>query len=161
MSHLWTMAHPNGKGTGCAITLELNPAHGCVDGYIALRMARQTSVAPRGHEDLFDWSRAVKIKLGIDDIAHMLEVLRGAADSIDDGKGLFHRTATMNATLRLERRLEPVCGYLLEVKRRLTDTPDASMEQWDFLFRPREAHMLMLAMEHSVPMLAFGWPSAC
>lgn len=158
MSHLWTMAKPNGKGTGCAITLELYPAHGFQDGYIRLCMARQKAVPTDVYTDLFDWNGAFTTCLGMDDLSHFMMVLRGYRESIEDGKGLFHRTAKMNAILRLEHRVEPVNGYLLEAKRRLAEHPNADMETWHILLREREALLLSLVLEHSLAWLAFGNP---
>ena len=36
--------HANGKGTGCAIKIELHPAHDEVDGSVFIRLALQKTV---------------------------------------------------------------------------------------------------------------------
>jgi hypothetical protein len=151
--------HPNGRGTGGAIQFELHPAHGCTDGSIFATFARQKTVGtcegsvrtfPR-----FDWANRICVKLDMSDLLQMLQVFRGMQESIADGKGLFHRSTHSNTIVKLEHRIEPQPGYLLEAFRRPLEGEPSSA---GVVLTVSEALGLSLAIEQSMDVIAFGIP---
>jgi hypothetical protein len=120
-----TFYHPNAKGTGTALRLELHPAHEETEGSIFATLASQRSVTERTADGgvsfaSFDWTNAICLKLDLMDLAQMLDVFHGLRESAGEGKGLFHRSANATAVIRLEHNLEPVEGYLLDVSKKKT-----------------------------------------
>lgn len=110
-----TMHHANTKGSGTALRLELHPARPDADGSILATIAPQKSPTPAPS---FDWDNSISVRLCFLDLAKVLQVFRGHFESIDDGKGLFLRTAKGCTVVRLAHRIEPVGCYLLEVSHR-------------------------------------------
>lgn len=154
------LCHANGKGTGSAIKLELYPARiGDLDsGAIYATIAPQSTFGDLGSTPpiypRFDWGNAVKVRLDFTDLAKVLQVLRGETESIDEGKGLFHRYADKCQVIKFHHMIEPVCGYLLEVCETSTEYGSES-GTYIFLFSA-EALGLSLAIEHSFAAIAFG-----
>lgn len=153
----WTIYHPNGKGTGSAVKMELHPAHGVVAGSMFVTLAPQKTIGERTAESIiapmFDWNRAICLKMDIVELTQIIQVLRGCQESIEDGKGLFHRSTEASAVIKFEHRIEPVPGYMLDVCKRPTD---GELTRVSFFFRPVEAATLGLALEGSMVELAFG-----
>ena len=93
----FSLYHPNGKGTGAAIELELHPAHDRTDGSIMMKIANQMTIGDRRGPNPtyphFDWKGAVTVKLDFNDLSKMLQVFRGECEAIDDGHGLYHSSA--------------------------------------------------------------------
>jgi len=152
--------HPNGKGTGSALQLELHPAHEDTEGSVFLTMAPQRTIGMRTADDTvhptFDWRNAVCLKLDLMDLAQILQVLRGVQESLADGKGLFHRSSNASAIIKFEHRIEPVPGYLLDVsKKPLT----GDLMRVSFFFRPAEAFACALMIEQALVYVAFGIPT--
>ena len=152
--------HPNGKGTGSALQLELHPAHEDTEGSVFLTMAPQRTIGMRTADDTihptFDWRNAVCLKLDLMDLAQILQVLRGVQESLADGKGLFHRSSNASAIIKFEHRIEPVPGYLLDVsKKPLT----GDLLRVNFFFRPAEAFACALMLEQALVYVAFGIPT--
>ncbi|MBR4653667.1 MAG: hypothetical protein IKO72_09930 [Kiritimatiellae bacterium] len=151
--------HPNGRGTGGAVQFELHPAHGSTDGSIFATFARQKTVGT--HEGgvrtfpRFDWSNRICVKLDMSDLMQILQVFRGIQESIADGKGLFHRSASACTVVRLEHRIEPQPGYVFEACRKpLEGEPSRA----GVVFTAAEALGLSLAIEQSMDVIAFGLP---
>ena len=75
--------HPNARGTGSAVRLELLPATDDAEGCIMLTIAGQSAVgdrrAPTPTYARFDWENKIVVKLGFTDLCQMLQVFRGAA----------------------------------------------------------------------------------
>lgn len=113
--------HPNGKGTGSAVRMELHPAHDDVDGSIFLSAANQLTVGDRNgpHPTFprFDWENKLVVKLDFTDLCKILQVFRGECESLEGGKGLYHRTAQFATHINLRHLVEPVPGYSLELYR--------------------------------------------
>ena len=103
--------HPNGRGTGAAAKFALHPANAEREGYVEMRLAPQTAGVSRF--PAFDWEGHPELgaRLCFADICAFLQVLRGECESIEDGKGLFHCTASANVRICLRHIVEPVCGY--------------------------------------------------
>ena len=152
--------HPNGKGTGSALQLELHPAHEDIEGSVFLTMAPQRTIGMRTTDDTvhptFDWRNAVCLKLDLMDLAQILQVMRGVQESLADGKGLFHRSSNASVIIKFEHRIDPVPGYMLDVsKKPLT----GELHRVCFFFRPAEAFACALMLEQSLVYVAFGIPT--
>ena len=152
--------HPNGKGTGAALQLELHPAHEDIEGSVFLTLAPQKSIGMKTDTDTvhptFDWRNAICLKLGLMDLAQILQVLRGMQESLADGKGLFHRSAGASAVIKFEHRIEPAAGYLLEASKKPLV---GELRRVTFFFRPAEAFACALMLEQSLMYVAFGIPA--
>ena len=154
-----TMYHPNGKGIGSAIRLELHPAHDDTAGSIMATIATQLTtgnctgsmpVYPK-----FDWERAITVKLDFTDISKMLQVFLGECESIEDGRGLFHKSTRGTTKITLRHIVEPINGYMLEVSRKTSDSEDSNAR---IFLSPYEALGLATAIESSMGMICFGIP---
>ena len=154
-----TMYHPNGKGTGSAIRLELHPAHDNTAGSIMATIATQLTtgncmgsmlVYPR-----FDWEGAITVKLDFTDISKMLQVFRGECESLEYGRGLFHKSTRGTTKIILRHIVEPINGYMLEVSRKTSDSEDSNAR---IFLSPYEALGLATAIESSMGVICFGIP---
>ena len=157
--------HANGKGTGFAMKLELYPAKigDPNSGAIYATIATQSSLGDRRSTPpvypRFDWDNAIVVRLDFDDLAKVLQVLRGETESIDEGKGLFHRYADKCQVIKFRHMIEPVCGYSLEVYETFTGDSEHANERRVYIFlSTAEALGLSLAIEHSFAAIAFGDP---
>jgi len=153
--------HANASGTGCAIKMELHPATGEEDGYFMLKLAMQRTVGDmRGSEKTFptfNWEGRIMVKLGFNDICGMLQVLRGECEAIDDGKGLYHRSAKYSAKIVLRHVVAPVSAYSLEVYRTSNDRSEDDAAA-HILLSSAEAYGLSVALENSIGFICFGVP---
>ena len=151
--------HPNGKGTGCAMTVTLIPATNLQAGGLMLEFAMQSSVANRDGEvrtfPRFDWANRIAIKLDMVEATKLLEVFRGLYYSLEDGKGLFVRGEKRCTVFKMEHRVEPVQGYLLSVNRKEVGGDEKEDRAW-IVLTMTEALGLSLAIEQSMAAMAFG-----
>ena len=156
-----SICHPSPSGKGSAIRFELHPARGHVAGHMFVEVARQKSVASVQGEvptfATFDWENKICCKMGLGDLAQMMMVFRGMQESIQDGKGLFHRTAEANMIVKFTHMIEPCPCYSLEISRKPLD---GELDTAHFAFRMEEAIWLSTAIEASMGVLVFGVPSA-
>ena len=156
-----TICHPAPSGKGSAMRFTLHPAHGNVAGCVICEIAKQKTAASVTGETptfaTFDWDGAIAMKLCVSDLAQMLMVFRGYQESIADGKGLFHRTATANAVIKFSHQIEPRPGYLLSVS---SKPFDGELKDAYIMLRMEEAIWLSTAIEASMGVLVFGVPSA-
>ncbi len=152
--------HPNAKGTGCAIQLELLPAQNRREGAIMMSLANQMTVGDmRGavpRFPRFDWENRITVKLGFMDLARMLQVFRGECESIGDGKGLYHRTSEFSTRIVLRHMVEPLQGYSLEVYRTPSDGSEESRAH--FVMNSAEATGLAESISGSMAVVSFGVP---
>ena len=152
--------HANAKGTGCAIKMELHPACGISEGFIGMTLANQITVGnrvgPNPTFPRFDWENKGVVKLCFDDLCKMLQVFRGECESINDGKGLWHRTAQGNTRISLNHHIEPVHGYSIEVC--LCPVDGGEERRWNFFASCTEALGLCEAFAGSMYLVAFGIP---
>ena len=135
-----SICHPSPSGKGSAIRFELHPARGRVPGHIFVEVARQKSVAS---------------VLG--DLAQMMMVFRGMQESIQDGKGLFHRSAKANTVIKFSHQIEPRPGYIFSAS---SKPFDGELRDAYFVFRPEEAVWFSTALESAMGVLVFGVPTA-
>lgn len=153
--------HANGRGTGCALKMELHPAHDDVDGSIMMSLANQKSVASTnvGVKTFatFDWEHKVTVKLDFTDICQMLMVFRGRSESIGDGKGLYHISPNATTRIVLRHLIEPHQVYSLEVYRNVRGKED-EQNSVHMLLSEAEADGIALAFENSIGIICFGIP---
>ena len=154
--------HPNSKGTGGAVDMELRPATGGSEGSIMMKLANQRTVANRNAATptyaTFDWKGGIAVKLGFNDLCKILQVMRGECESVNDGKALVHRTPNGTTLISFRHLIEPVSGYSLDVTRK---TANAEESQTAHLFiTMSEACGLAMAIEHSLAAICFGVPAA-
>lgn len=149
----------NAKCTGCAMKMELHPAHGDTAGSIMMSLASQKTVGDyRGPNPIyptFDWENPITVKLDFTDLAKMLQVFRGECESIEEGRGLVHRSPKGLTYIKLEHLVEPIPGYKLEVK---FSAVAGSVEQRTIMLAPYEALGLTAAIESSLGVICFGVP---
>ena len=153
--------HPNGKSTGCAAQFELHPAHDNTDGSIMMKVANQMTVGnrmgPNPTFPRFDWENATTVKLDFNDLTKMLQVFRGETESIEEGRGLYHRTAKASTRIVLRHLVEPVQGYSLELYRTVAGKDDNETRS-HMLLTPAEALGLCEAIAGSMYLVSFGIP---
>ena len=154
-----TLYKANAKCTGSAIKTELHPANGDTAGCIMMSLASQKTVGDyRGPNPIyptFDWENAICVKLDFIDLSKMLQVFRGECESIEDGRGLVHRSPKGLAYIKLAHLIEPIPGYRLEVK--LCDGAGI-VEKRTVMLMPCEALGLTAAIESSLGVICFGIP---
>ncbi len=152
--------HPNAKGTGGAMKIELHPAHDDVEGSVWLQIANQLTIGdPRGTTPTFprfDWDSAVCVKLGFNDLTKMIQVLRGQCEALEDGKGLCHRGVRGVAHVHLRHLVEPRVGFMLELYRKAIPGQDDACAR--IFLRAHEALGLLLAIEGAMSVICFGIP---
>ena len=155
-----TMYHPNCNGTGSALKLELHPAHDDTAGSIMATIATQLTIwnglgaVPPVYPQ-FDWDGAITVKLDFTDICKMLQVFRGECESIEDGRGLFHKSTRGTTKIMLRHLVEPIHGYMLEVYRNTHGSEDSNAR---IFLAPYEALGLATAIESSMGVICFGIP---
>ena len=152
--------HASAKGTGCALKMNLHPAHDDCDGCIMAVFANQLTVGdrnlPQPTFSRFDWENAIAVKLDFNDLCMMLQVFRGECESILDGKGLFHRTAKASTVINLRHMVEPVSGYSFEVSRTMSD--GSAPRRAHIMLANHEALGLAEAIAGSLAVVSFGIP---
>lgn len=153
--------HPNAKGTGCALSLELHPAHDQTDGSIMAQFANQKTIGNRNAANptysRFDWENSICVKLDFTDLTKMLQVFRGECESLEDGKGLYHISPRATTRIVLRHVLEPVTGYSLEVYRNAGGPTEGTTAR--IFLAPNEASGLAVAVENSLGVICFGIPT--
>ena len=153
--------HPNSKGTGCALSLELAPAIGNDEGFIMVTVANQASVGNRQGQNpvfpTFDWEGALTVKLGFEDLCKMLQVLRGECESVGEGKGLYHCYANASTVISFRHLVEPVPGYALGVRRTYADGKESRAA---IILSSWEALGLCESIAGSMGAICFGVPVA-
>ena len=154
-----TLYKANAKCTGCAMKIELHPAHDQTSGCIMMSLASQKTVGDyRGPNPIyptFDWENAICVKLDFIDLSKMLQVFRGECESIEDGRGLVHRSPKGLAYIRLAHLIEPIPGYRLEVE---LYAGEGRIEKRSIMLAPYEALGLVAAIESSLGVICFGVP---
>jgi len=153
--------HPNAKGTGCALQMEVVPAECGREGAIMATFANQSSVGDMRGEipryPRFDWENRIVVKLGFMDLSGILQVLRGECESIGGGKGLYHRFGGLSTRIVFRHALEPFTGYSFEVYRS-SSGGSAEEVRAHFLVTPCEATGLERSISGSMAVVCFGVP---
>lgn len=153
--------HPNAKGTGSAIILELYPATMNEDGHILCVFANQLTVGnPTGANltySTFDWDNSLWVWLDFKDLCHILQVFRGECESINDGRGLFKYCGDVINIVHLEHRVDPIPCYQLSITQRNKNGDD---DRRYFVITPAESLGICEAVSGSMYLIAFGSPYA-
>lgn len=149
----------NLRGTGSAVQFELHPATQDESGSVFATLALQKTLPSRqGSEQVFatfDWENRIIVKLGRADLAQILQVLRGMQESINDGKGLFHRSEKGNSVIRFNHQIDPNPCYMLSVSKQALD---GTLRSAYYVFSVDEAFSLMLCLEQAMMYVCFGIP---
>ena len=118
--------HPNPKGSGAALQLELrlNVRQGERYDCFFLDMAPQKTCAVLAKNDArpatFDWENKVTVKLGFADICEMVAVLEGRGDQAGSSRGgIYHQNGGTSTVIRLEKYRTG--GFLLGLSRKSAD----------------------------------------
>ena len=105
------IAHPNARGTGTALRMEMIPAMKACPGSLHFTLAPQRT-QPVG----FDWGReSLEMYLSPVEAAEFLMVLRGHTESIADGKGIFWRDEKTSKVFRACHAIDPLPGYIISI----------------------------------------------
>lgn len=156
----FSLYKPNPKGTGCAMELELHPAHDQTEGSIMARLANQMTIGDRRGPNptypRFDWENSICVKLGFSDLAKMLQVFRGECEALEEGKGLYHRSPRGLTRISLRHLIEAAPGYSFEVSRSSGEGRDGLRAR--ILIAQHEAIGLVAAIEQSLGYVCFGIP---
>ena len=152
--------HATPKGTGCAATMELHPAHDDTDGCIMMTVANQMTIGnrmgPNPTFPHFDWENRICVKLDFNDLCAMLQVLRGECESINGDHGLYHRNAKAATKIQLRHLVDPVSGYSLELYR--TPAGGGGEAHAHLLLNSAEALGLCESIAGAMYLVAFGIP---
>lgn len=152
--------HPNPKGTGCALKLELHPAHYQTDGSIMASFANQLTIGnPTGPNPTFarfDWEAKVTVKLDFSDLAKILQVFRGETESLEEGRGIIHSSPAGLTKIQLNHMIDPHSGYAFEVYR--TERSRGNESHCYIFLKDWEALGLCRAIESSLGVICFGIP---
>lgn len=151
-----TFYRPNARGTGSALNLELYPASENAEGCLMAKLAGQLTVGESGGAQpiyaRFGWENAIKVKLGFNDLAKMLQVFRGECESLEDGKGIFHRTMRGTTRINLRHHIEPVPGYIFDCHL----VHDGTESHAAIYLAPHEALGLAQVIASSLGVICFG-----
>jgi hypothetical protein len=154
--------HANSKGSGCALSLEMIPADHEMEGCIMATLANQATIGNMQGESpvysTFNWEGAVTVKLGFNDLCKMLQVLRGHCESIEDGRGLFHRSANANTKISFCHVHDQYAGYVLDVCKVADATGGETRAR--IMLAPWEALGLSEAISGAMSAICFGLPQA-
>lgn len=146
-----TLFHPNSKGTGSLLRVELTPAVDGEHGFVTVGIIPQDSSVDYSTYDIV---KELSIDLGPVECTKMIEVLRGVTESIEEGKGIIKREEGGAVVLEMSHVIDPVPGYNIVIKRRAS--VDAPVERQKFRLTTTEGWMLSIALERAVPAVAFG-----
>ncbi len=107
----------------------------------------------------FDWDNRITVKLDFADLSKILQVLRGECESLEEGRGLYHRTVRTTTRIVFRHLLEPVIGYSLELYRS-NNAPDGSNSdvRTHIIFTPWEALGLCESIAGAMHLISFGLP---
>lgn len=156
----FALYHASPKGIGGALKMALHPAHDAVDGSIWVTLANQLTIGDRrGPNPIyprFDWENSISIKLDFNDLCQLLQVLRGECEAINDGKGLYHSSASGTTRIVFRHLIEPVSCYSLEVYR--SPRNGGEDQNAHFTFSACEAGGICDAIADSMGVIAFGIP---
>lgn len=153
-----TIYHPNGKGTGAALQLDMRLNCGDETRYdcFFLNMARQKTVAKQGEGErahaTFDWDNKVTVKLDFTDISELLTVFKGLKQRPGDGRGLYHSAGGTNTLIDLCKSEEKP-GYSLSISKK--DSEGESIFRARILLTQAESLGLKHILQTSLFFLTF------
>lgn len=143
------------KGCGSALRLSVYPATCDDDGHILAEFANQITGGKDPALYRFDWESPIVVKLRFDDLSQMLQVLRGETESIKEGHGLVHKSASDTKIIKFSHEIVNKPGYYLAVD---TAKNDGSDERHVSIFLPSSAALgLTCSIENVMHLIAFGY----
>lgn len=137
-----TIIHPNGRGIGSRLSLEVSPSLITEDGYIRMGIFDQKGIDPIRFGD------PIEVRLHFATLCKMLQVFRGERESLEDGRGVVIRGNGVATRVQMEHLIDPVCGYRIEVERY-----DITHR---FMLTNAEALGVCTALENVMHLIAFG-----
>lgn len=156
----FALYHPNARGTGSAVKMDVHPALDDREGFIMLTLANQATVADRSSAvkkyATFDWAKSLAVKLGFADLCALLQVFRGECEAVEEGRGLFHVSSAGTTKIGLKHMIDPHAGYLLDIYRTGTDGAESAAR---FFFGTGEALGLSEAVCGVMSAICFGVPA--
>lgn len=156
----FALYHASPRGTGSAVKMSLHPAHGTVDGCIAVTIANQMTIGdatkPQPVYPRFGFDNATSVNLDFNDLCKVLQVFRGECESIEDGKGIFHCSASGTTKINLRHVIDPVCGYSFEIHHNIRGSGEERSHR--FFFNSAEACGLTEAISTVMGFVVFGVP---
>ena len=165
MQSKFKLVHANAKNTGSAVDMIVRPATEQEVGYLMVSFAPQKTVAEiscgKRIMPTFNYERKIGVKLTIFEVAQIVGVLDGHQESLEDGKGLYHKSSKGVAVIGLTHKVESAVGYWFSVKR----NPNESDEQKVGIFlSPVEGRTLSIILKQAMFYMGFGtpdtWPTA-
>lgn len=155
----FALYHPNPRGTGSAVKMDIRPALTDSEGCVMLSIATQATLADRSagaaKAATFDWANALTVKLGFSDLCAFLQVFRGEYEAIEGGKGLFHMSSAGSTKINLKHMIESCVGYSLDISR---TSADGAERHARFFFDGGEALGLSEALCGIMSVICFGVP---
>jgi hypothetical protein len=115
--------HPDSKGTGSALQIELRLNKADEDRYdcFFLEMARQETAARGEHgrtAATFNWAGKVTVKLDFADVCELLTVLEGRAEQAGGQRnGIYHESGNANTIITF-RKGKDHPGYFLDISKK-------------------------------------------
>ena len=150
------LCHINDKGTGSAVKFAVVPASCYETGGLKVTFAHQSGKA-------IDWKNtSIETLMEFEDVAKLLEVLRGETESINNNIGLrFERIAegfsghlSVPCKMYFKHILEPESGYRFNVHESGNGIDEGL--NWTIILTNAEAMGLAIALENSMSAIAFG-----
>lgn len=148
--------HASPKCTGSALGLTLYPAHNERPGFLSMTICPQRTVGDIGNgiAPTFGFKDGIAVALDFTSVSMILQVLRGEIESINEGKGIFLKTATGSTVVKFAHKIDPVHGYHLSLTHKSDDGKSESTVS--FFMNPAEACGICEALSQSMHLIAFG-----
>ena len=164
--------HADARGRGCAVCLAPQAATAENDGALVLSLAPQSGPLPdpvatvgeaaetadERRARLFDFSRALRVRLSPLEVAELLAVVGGQSSVLTHGgtEGIHHNAPDRTASLGFKRSEDPNRpGFLLQLSEIPKADPNARRFA-SFAFWPAEALLVRHALVGYLPRLCFG-----
>lgn len=102
-------SHPNAKKNGTRLIMSITPATEEKEGYLMLQLQKQASLLK------WDEENESIINLSHIEIAKFIAVMRGYDESVNDGKGIWHRIGEAYCGVCFRHTTDPISGYILTI----------------------------------------------
>ena len=154
MNRKMTIYHANARGTGSVLGIELRPVEVPSGGQVLISLAKQKAIRKDGKPitPQFDYENRIWSCLDPWGVEQIIEVVEGSAESINDGKGIICNFPGGTSTFKFSNVIDPVCGYRLEIEKRL----DGETVKGEIFLSPSEGQMLARGFKASMGLLLFG-----
>ena len=153
------LVHPNAKNTGAYVDMSVRPASDQDTGALMVSFSPQKTVGSFGNGQrvmpTFDHEKKIVVKLNIFEVSLMVSVFDGFSESIDNGHGLFHRSAKGSTVVGLSHRVEPTSGYWFTVDRKPNDGDEQKI---GIFLSSNEGRTLSIILKQAMVYMGFGIP---